>query len=272
MKNSTFNQLWILFSGKTWLLACGLYSSLYCSTNVFVIIHPPLRHPDKGKGCQNEMLITSHILPVLLQSVENKGLQNCSGRRPKKDWGCNRRWTSLLEMDAEVNDLLLICTDSEGVQGLLWPCLTCVSYVIDREQSEGSGSGKSVMLHSSLNPIKSRRGPNGGFILWVFCAGWPAVGCGVACSEVKLSAQTHSSSRSRSGLSTSNKLSQLLCHWRTFCLTILGHDIAYMHMCALFDLLPLLPCAAWTNFPSLTPLFTVFFLFSPAAFSLPLIS
>lgn len=52
------------------------------------------------------------------------------------------------------------------------------------EQSVGSGSGKSVMLHNSLNPIKSRRGPNGCFC--VFCAGWPAVGCGVACSEVKL--------------------------------------------------------------------------------------
>lgn len=66
-------------------------------------------------------------------------------------------------MDAEVNDLSLICTDSMGVQGLLFSCLTCVSCVIDREQSEGSGSGKSVMLHSSLNPIKSRRGPNGWF-------------------------------------------------------------------------------------------------------------
>lgn len=31
------------------------------------------------------------------------------------------------------------------------------------EQSRGSGSGAPVMLHSSLNPIRSRRGPNGCF-------------------------------------------------------------------------------------------------------------
>lgn len=50
----------------------------------------------------------------------------------------------------------------------------------NRKQSEGSGSGKSVMLHSSLNPIKSRRGPNGCFYMFSVLAGlllgvvWPA--------------------------------------------------------------------------------------------------
>lgn len=50
----------------------------------------------------------------------------------------------------------------------------------NREQSEGSGSGISVMLHSSLNPIKSRRGPNGCFYVFSVLAGlllgvaWPA--------------------------------------------------------------------------------------------------
>lgn len=78
------------------------------------------------------------------------------------------------------------------------------------------------MLHSSLNPIKSPRGSNGCFS--VFCAGWPALGCGVACSEVKLSVQTHSSSESDSGRSTfcsfyqprwSRQCSARLCWVRT---------------------------------------------------------
>lgn len=38
--------------------------------------------------------------------------------------------------------------------------------------------------------------------LFSVLAGWPALGCGVACSEVKLSVQTHSSSESDSGRST----------------------------------------------------------------------
>lgn len=50
----------------------------------------------------------------------------------------------------------------------------------NREQSAGSGSGKSVMLHSSLNPIKSQRGPNGCFYVFSVLVGlllgvvWPA--------------------------------------------------------------------------------------------------
>lgn len=82
-------------------------------------------------------------------------------------------------MDAEDNDLLLICADNEGLLDLfLRSCMTFVSCV--REQSEGSGSGKSVMLHSSLNPIKSRRGPNGCFYVFSVLAAlllgvvWPA--------------------------------------------------------------------------------------------------
>lgn len=39
------------------------------------------------------------------------------------------------------------------------------------EQFEGSGSGKSVMLHSSLNPIKSPRGSNGCFYAFSVLAG-----------------------------------------------------------------------------------------------------
>lgn len=81
----------------------------------------------------------------------------------------------------------------------------------NREQSDGSGSGKSVMLHSSLNPIKSRRGPNGCFYVFSVLAA-PAVGCGVACSEVKLSAQTHSSSGS--ALLTTYRTSVSLTIWR----------------------------------------------------------
>ena len=68
MNNNTIKQLWTLFSGNptAYVLACGLYSSFYCSTNVFVIIHPPWRRPDKEEGCQKEMLISPHILPKLL--------------------------------------------------------------------------------------------------------------------------------------------------------------------------------------------------------------
>lgn len=63
--------------------------------------------------------------------------------------------------------MLSICTDNEGVQDLPWSCLTFVSCV----QFEGSGSGKSVMLHSSLNPIKSPRGSNGCFYAFSVLAG-----------------------------------------------------------------------------------------------------
>lgn len=36
-----------------------------------------------------------------------------------------------LKMDAEDNDLLLICTDNDGARDLLWSCLTFVSCVIE---------------------------------------------------------------------------------------------------------------------------------------------
>lgn len=109
----------------------------------------------------------------------------------------------LLDVKIDVDgDVLSICTDKKGCSGyfvvLFYICKLC-----NREQFEGFSSGGAVMLHSSLNPIKSRRGSNGCF-LCVFCAGRPAVGCGVACSEVKLGEQTHSSSKSHSGLSASN--------------------------------------------------------------------
>ena len=54
-------------------------------------------------------------------------------------------------------------------------CKSC-----NKEQSEGTGSGTLVMLHSSLNPIRSRRGPNGCFYVFAVLAGlllgvvWPA--------------------------------------------------------------------------------------------------
>lgn len=50
----------------------------------------------------------------------------------------------------------------------------------NRELSEVSGSGTLVMLHSSLNPIRSRRGPNGCFYVFSVLADlllgvvWPA--------------------------------------------------------------------------------------------------
>lgn len=111
MHNNTINQLWTLFSGITNLLRIfrPLGYTFHSSTNVFAIIHPPLRCPDKEKGSQNEMLICPHILPMLLLYYcqwKNQRLQKCSGRRAKKDGGRNRRrilnWTKyLLEMDAE---------------------------------------------------------------------------------------------------------------------------------------------------------------------------
>lgn len=51
-----------VFSGL-WVVQ---YISFYSSTNVFVLIHPLWRCPDKERGCQNDMLICPHTLPVLL--------------------------------------------------------------------------------------------------------------------------------------------------------------------------------------------------------------
>lgn len=61
---------------------------------------------------------------------------------------------------------LLICADNENLRDL-FVVLSDICKSCKREESEGSGSGKSVMLHSSLNPIKSRRGPNG-CVFYVF--------------------------------------------------------------------------------------------------------
>lgn len=42
-----------------------------------------------------------------------------------------KSFKSLLEMDAANSDLLLICTDNEGVRDLLGSCLTFVSCAIE---------------------------------------------------------------------------------------------------------------------------------------------
>ena len=99
---------------------------------------------------------------------------------------------------------------------LLWSCLTFVSCVIESTESEYSGSGISVMLHSSLNPIKKQRGPNGWFYVFLCFAGWPNIGWGAAYREVKLSTQTHSYSSSPSG--RTERLDVCLCLSGYLCL------------------------------------------------------
>lgn len=64
------------------------------------------------------------------------------------------------------------------------------------------------MLHSSLNPIKTVRGPNTCFYVFSVLAAGP--GCGAACSEVKLRTQTHSTSTSRRP-----RMDQSHVHWTT---------------------------------------------------------
>lgn len=66
--NNTFTSSGVYFLEKATVcfLACGLHFSFFSNTNIFPLIRPPWRCPDKGKGCQDEMLICLHILPVLL--------------------------------------------------------------------------------------------------------------------------------------------------------------------------------------------------------------
>lgn len=85
------------------------------------------------------MLICPYILPMLLLYYcqrKIRGFKKALAEEQRKTVGCNRRRTlnltkSLLEMDAEDNDLLLIGIDNEGVRDLLWSCMTFVSCVIE---------------------------------------------------------------------------------------------------------------------------------------------
>lgn len=77
--------------------------------------------------------------------------------------------------------VMLIWIDNEDE---LFVCLTFVK-LCNRKQSKCSGWRTSLMLHSSLNPIKSRDGPKWLFFLYAFCASWAATGCSVPCAFLR---------------------------------------------------------------------------------------
>lgn len=139
---------------------------------------------------------------------ESEELEKRSGLGAKRERSCSgrRSWNSAgLLRDADSDGLTMCADKKRALHIFFFPIMfnICNVALCNREEFGGFGPGGVVMLHSSLNPIKSPRGSNGCF-LCVFCSGRHAVGCGVACSEVKLGAQTHSSSKSHSGLSASN--------------------------------------------------------------------
>lgn len=204
---------------------------------------------------------------TVLLSVENQGLQNCSGWRAKEDWGCNRRRTlnltkSLLEMNAEDNDLLLICADSEGVRGLLWSCLTFVSCVIENSLKVLVQANRSCCIAPWIQ-LRVRGAQMAVFfsVCFLCCVACCWVWCGLQRGEIKRT----NTFLLRIPLWSEHfkQLIQLLCHWLTLCWV----KTLLTCTCALVDLLPPLPSASCTlssllltNFPlSCTP-FTVFFL------------
>lgn len=77
-----------------------------------------------------------------------------------------------------------ICPDNEDVQELLWSCLTFVGFVMENSL-RALVQAKSVMLHSSLNPIKSRKGPNDCFYVFSVLAGLLLGVVGLQRGEVK---------------------------------------------------------------------------------------
>lgn len=139
----------------------------------------------------------------------------------------------------------------------MWSCLTFVSCVIENSLRVLVQANRSCCIAPWIQLRVG--GAQMTVFLCVFCAGWPAVGCGVACSEVKLSAQTHSSSRSCSGLSTSN-------NFANFCATdeLLWPYIAYLHVCTLWPVTSSALCLMDTvvaPFNSLPPLLHPFYCF-----------
>lgn len=98
------------------------------------------------------------------------------------------------------------------------------------------------MLHSSLNPIKTVRGPNTCFYVFSVLAAGP--GCGAACSEVKLRTQTHSTSTSRRP-----RMDQSHVHWTTVSLcTSLTPSYSFFCIYSLSYFLPNERCLADLSF------------------------
>lgn len=204
-----------------WQSLPWVHISFLSNSNVLLFIRPPWRPAEQDR--LPEWNVDAFIFCQHSSGVTVRGKSDGSGRFWLRRKQSNYRFRPS-SADVHVDADAICC----------WSLLTRVSAifcglvghvdVLDWRTVSGFWFRR-VVLHSSLNPIKSPRGSNGCFS--VFCAGWPALGCGVACIEVKLSAQTHSSSQSDSGQST-------FCSFyrpRWFCLTVLGQDIAskWMH-------------------------------------------
>lgn len=134
MNNNTITTsgLYFLANPAEYFLACGLYIS-FCCLQHKCFCYNPSSDVQTMREDANQMLICPHILPMLLQYYCQREIRSFinAWRKSKERLRTLNLTKSLLEMDAEDNDLLLFCTDNEGVRGFLWSCLTFVHCVIE---------------------------------------------------------------------------------------------------------------------------------------------
>lgn len=176
-------------------------------------------------------------------------------------------------MDTEDNDLLLICTDNDGVWDLLWSCWTFVSCVIENSLRVLVQANRSccIALWIQLRVGGAQMAVFMCFLCWLaFCWVW----CGLQRGEAKRTNTFLLKILLQS--EHFKQLSQLLCHWRTFCMTILGPDIFTFTLvrCTHWPITSPALCLIGTVVsPSLAPLLQFsLFLGSSCGFSLPLFS